>query len=522
MTGVSSSEPTPTATSPLVVDRYAIYDAIASGGMATVHLGRLIGTAGFLRTVAIKRLHSHFANNPEFTGMFLDEARLASRIQHPNVVATIDVVRKEHELLLVMEYVRGESLSRLVRRARDKNMRPSPSVVVEIMSNALHGLHAAHDALDEKGQPLGLVHRDMSPQNILVGVDGVSRVLDFGVAKAAGRVHTTKDGDIKGKLLYMAPEQLAAEALDRTADVYAMGVVLFETLTTVRMFAGDNEAASISKIITNDIRVPSEIDAALAPFDAIVRKATAGEAADRYPTAREMARDLEATCGPPASPAEVAEWVQALASETLDERARMVAEIERSSTRSKPPLPKDTDSARLLDAASEATASSISSLSTRSEPKSGTQPVHVAAPAAATVAPAPSAFTAPIKVGIALLSLILLLALVAIGYLLTLKVPSQPTPPPVASASTLPTPAGDDSSNRASTAIVTRPPASAPAMPAASVEPIASASASAAPRASASAPATGGPRIARPAVNCDPPWVVDKNGHRHFIPECMK
>lgn len=519
MTG-ASSEPTPSATSPLVVDRYAIYDAIASGGMATVHLGRLIGTAGFLRTVAIKRLHSHFANNPEFTGMFLDEARLASRIQHPNVVATIDVVRKEHELLLVMEYVRGESLSRLVRRARDKNVRPAAAVVVEIMSNALHGLHAAHDALDERGQPLGLVHRDMSPQNILVGIDGVSRVLDFGVAKAAGRVHTTKDGDIKGKLLYMAPEQLAAEPLDRTADVYAMGVVLFETLTTVRMFAGDNEAASISKIIANDIRVPSEIDPALAPFDAVVRKATSRDAADRYPTAREMARDLEATCGPPASPAEVAEWVQALASETLDERARMVAEIERSSTRSKPPIPRDTDSARLLDAASEATASSVSALSTRSEPRSGTQPVQALAPVAAAEAPAPSAFTPPVKIGIALLSLILLVALVAIGYLLTIKVPSQPVTPPIASATA--SASATDDSNRASTAIVTRPPASASAAPATSAEPSASASASASPRASASAPTTGGPRIARPAVNCDPPWVVDKNGHRHFIPECMK
>src|ERR1700710_2743493 len=137
---------------PTMVGRYAIYDAIASGGMATVHLGRLIGTAGFLRTVAIKRLHAQYAHDAEFTSMFLDEARLASRIQHPNVVSTLDVVMKDHELLLVMEYVRGESLSRLVRRAKDRGERLPPRVVVAIIAGALHGLHAAPIAVDEKGQ----------------------------------------------------------------------------------------------------------------------------------------------------------------------------------------------------------------------------------------------------------------------------------------------------------------------------------------------------------------------------------
>lgn len=515
MTG-APSEPAPTATSPLVVDRYAIYDAIASGGMATVHLGRLIGTAGFLRTVAIKRLHSQFANNPEFTGMFLDEARLASRIQHPNVVSTLDVVRKDHELLLVMEYVRGESLSRLVRRARDGNVRLPPKVVVAIMSNALHGLHAAHDALDEKGQPLGLVHRDMSPHNILVGIDGVSRVLDFGVAKAAGRVHTTKDGDIKGKLLYMAPEQLAAENLDRTADVYAMGVVLFESLTSVRMFAGENETAAITKIITNDVRVPSEIDPLLKAFDPIVRRATSKAASQRYPTARDMARELESLCGPPASPAEVAEWVQHLASETLDERARMVAEIERSSTRSKPPLPPD--SSRLIDHSNEATVSSVSAMSAArmpiGEPKSGTQPALVSP---ISPEPAPGGFTGPVKVGIALLSLLLVVSLVAVAYLLMLK-PPPPTAATAPTVSVTPPPAAptDEAAPKASATVVQRPGTSASA-----ATPSAP-SASAAPRASATATATGTQRTFKPAVNCDPPWVVDKNGHRHFIPECMK
>src|SRR5262249_4713049 len=158
----------------------AIYDAIASGGMATVHLGRLIGPAGFLRTVAVKRLHPQYASDPEFSSMLLDEARLAARIHHPNVVSTLDVVvaEEKNELLLVMEYIRGDSLSKLVRRARSFEEAVPPRIACAIIAGVLYGLHAAHEAHDEKGKPLGLIHRDVSPQNILVGADGVSRVLD--------------------------------------------------------------------------------------------------------------------------------------------------------------------------------------------------------------------------------------------------------------------------------------------------------------------------------------------------------
>src|ERR1700729_765840 len=190
-----------------IVGRYALYGELASGGMATVHLGRLLGPVGFSRTVAIKRLHAQFAKDPEFVSMFLDEARLAARIRHPNVVQTLDVVATEGELFVVMDYVQGESLSRLLRASR--TVGPIPvRVASAILCGALHGLHAAHEATDEHGVPLGLVHRDMSPQNVLVDVDGSARVLDFGVAKAAGRTQTTGRGKIKGKLRYMAPEQI--------------------------------------------------------------------------------------------------------------------------------------------------------------------------------------------------------------------------------------------------------------------------------------------------------------------------
>jgi serine/threonine protein kinase len=314
---------------PKQVGRYAIYEPIATGGMATVHLGRLVGPASFARTVAIKRLHPQFARDPEFVSMFLDEARLAARIQHPNVVPTIDVIATDGELLLVMEYVRGEALSRLVRHAAKAGVLVPPKIIAAIIVNALHGLHAAHEATDDSGRSLSIVHRDVSPQNILVGMDGVARVLDFGVAKAEDRVQVTKDNKLKGKLLYMSPEQLESGEVDRRTDVYAMAVVLFEALTQQRMFPGEREGAQLLRISQGDIRLPGQIHPQLAIFDDIVRKAAAKNPAERFSTAREFARALEAIV-PPASTTDVGEWVENLAGATIIERTKRIAEIERS------------------------------------------------------------------------------------------------------------------------------------------------------------------------------------------------
>jgi serine/threonine-protein kinase len=312
---------------PKQVGRYAIYEPIATGGMATVHLGRLVGPASFARTVAIKRLHPQFARDPEFVSMFLDEARVAARIQHPNVVPTIDVIATDGELLLVMEYVRGEALSRLVRGAAKNGERVPPKIVVSIITSALHGLHAAHEATDDAGRSLAIVHRDVSPQNILVGMDGVSRVLDFGVAKAEDRVQVTKDNKLKGKLLYMSPEQLESAEVDRRTDIYAMAVVLFEALVQQRMFPGEREGAQLLKIQQGQIRVPSEVVPELAMFDDVVRKAAAKDPSQRFATAREFARALEAVM-PPASTTDVGEWVENLAGATIVERTKRIAEIE--------------------------------------------------------------------------------------------------------------------------------------------------------------------------------------------------
>ena len=227
--------------------RYVLFDEIAAGGMATVHFGRQSGAAGFSRTVAIKRLHPNLAKDPEFVAMFLDEARLVARIRHPNVVPTIDVVATEGEVFVVMEYVHGESLARLRTAMAQAGRVADPRIVASVISGVLHGLHAAHEAKSEVGQPLNIVHRDVSPQNILVGIEGISRVLDFGVAKAIGRVQSTREGQIKGKLAYMAPEQLQGGHVTRRADIYAVAAVTWEAFTGQRLSRTRTRAPSLPR-----------------------------------------------------------------------------------------------------------------------------------------------------------------------------------------------------------------------------------------------------------------------------------
>jgi serine/threonine-protein kinase len=306
---------------PNILDRYALFDEIASGGMAIVHFGRAVGAAGFSRPVAIKRLHPQYARDPEFVSMFLDEARLAARVHHPNVVSTLDVVALEGELFLVLEYVHGESLAGLLRASRERGQLVPPAVGVAIVSGALHGLHAAHEATDNAGAPMCIVHRDVSPHNLLVGVDGAARVLDFGVAKAAVRSQTTREGQLKGKLKYMAPEQLRGVALTRTADVYSAGVVLWEVLTGERLFEADNEAALFGKVLEGVIAPPSRVLPSLPrALDAPILRALERDPSRRFATAREMAIALESAVQP-ASPTEVGDWVSRTARAALAQRA---------------------------------------------------------------------------------------------------------------------------------------------------------------------------------------------------------
>ncbi|MBX3221414.1 MAG: serine/threonine protein kinase [Labilithrix sp.] len=314
--------------SPRTVGRYVLYGELASGGMATVHFGRLSGPVGFSRTVAIKRLHPHYAKDPEFVTMFLDEARLCGRIRHPNVVPTLDVVTTQGEIFIVMEYVAGEALSKLMKAAVSKNALMPPRVAATVMSSVLHGLHAAHQTKDEHGRELGIVHRDVSPQNILVGADGTARVLDFGVAKAAGRMQTTRDGQLKGKIAYMPPEQLSGAPVTRQVDIYAASVVLWEALTGRRLFDGETEAIVLARAIEGCIDPPSKHNAFLEPaIDAVVLRGLARDPEMRFATAREMALAIEQTIGL-ASPSEVGEWVEQVVGDELHRRAQTIAEIE--------------------------------------------------------------------------------------------------------------------------------------------------------------------------------------------------
>ncbi|HEY1957782.1 MAG TPA: serine/threonine-protein kinase [Polyangiaceae bacterium] len=312
------------------VGRYVLFGEIASGGMATVHYGRQFGSAGFARIVAIKRLHPHLAKDPDFSAMFLDEARIAARVRHPNVVPTIDVVSlPEGELLLVMEHVLGESLSRLMRRVREHKEHVPPEIVAGIICEALHGLHAAHEAKSEKGEALGIIHRDVSPHNILVGGDGITRIVDFGVAKARGRIHATRDGQVKGKLSYMAPEQLRGKPIDRRCDVFSAGVVMWEALTATRLFGSDSEGETVTRVLEAPLIPPSQVVASLPrALDPVVLKALAREPSKRFDTARDMAAAIEAVV-PVANARAVAAWIQGVAGETLAERAHLIAELER-------------------------------------------------------------------------------------------------------------------------------------------------------------------------------------------------
>ena len=316
------------SSAPLLVGRYALHGALASGGMATVHVGRLLGSAGFARTVAIKRLHAQFARDPEFIAMFLDEARLAARIRHPNVVPTLDVVSEGDELFLVMEYVHGESLSRAWRATLAKGERIPPAIASAILVGAMHGLHAAHEARDEQGQPMQVVHRDVSPQNVIVGADGVSRVLDFGIAKALRRSHQTRDGQLKGKLAYMAPEQFRREPVTRAVDVYAASVVLWEALTGERLHAGDSEASVVERVLYGEYRPVRDVLPALpAEIDEILCRGLARRPDGRPATARELAVAVEECLGA-ASAIEVSSWLEGVAGPQLTERARLVEAVE--------------------------------------------------------------------------------------------------------------------------------------------------------------------------------------------------
>jgi serine/threonine-protein kinase len=253
--------------------------------------------------VVIKRVHRHLMEHRSFREALRNEARIASHIHHPHVVAVTDVLDHEGELLLVMPYIESAPLSAVLARGRREG-RPLPvPVVARIVADVLAGLHAAHEAMDMRGKPLAVVHRDVSPENIIVGVDGASRLIDFGVAKAADALEEGS-GSLRGKYAYMAPEQVRGEEVDRRADVFAAGIVLHEALTSAPLFGGETTVEALPKILEMPVPPPSRLRGGLpAGLDDVVLRALARDPARRFPTAaaflhaREVAHLLEARLG---------------------------------------------------------------------------------------------------------------------------------------------------------------------------------------------------------------------------------
>ena len=324
----------PTQSQSQHLGRYQLLAKLAAGGMATVYLGRIAGVGGFDRRVAMKVLHPHLAENHDIRDMFLDEARLAARIRHPNVVPVIDVGDEPgHGTFLVMEYIEGVDFSKVLRAAIKRGNRLAPPVVFKVVADMLQGLKAAHELKDRKtGKAMGVVHRDISPHNVLVGVDGISRITDFGIAKAEGRISSTKTGQLKGKLAYMPPERLHrkgdAHIDDARGDLFATAVCLWEALTGKRLFRGEDDLETVRKVLHSDIPKPSSVRPELEPIDDMIMKGLERDPAKRYQTAREFHRALEEASrkiGGMGRAEHVSQLLEALVGQSL-ERQRVAVE----------------------------------------------------------------------------------------------------------------------------------------------------------------------------------------------------
>lgn len=490
------------------VGRYQFADCIAKGGMATVHFARLQGDFDFSRIVAVKRLLPQFATDEQFKAMFVEEARLAARIRHPNVVPTLDVVADGTELILVMDYVHGDALSSLLRTLRLKSESIVPlEITTAIISDVLRGLAFAHATTNTHGEPLNIVHCDVSPQNILVGADGVSRVLDFGIAKATTSLPESSSGVLRGKPGYVAPEQLNGAPATPQSDLFSVGVVLWEMLTGQRLFGGGLRA-SLSRRQEGDVQPPSAFNPQVpAALDAVVMKALDSEPSRRFVDATAMMRVLEFAC-PPARPSKVAEWVEELAAETLTERHQMLSRLETEKRLSVVPQANATAATEWLDPEDLRTDAigEAKSLQTR---------VVATAPASRRLS--------RVAAGIAVVAMALL-----VGGYLAIEHRSEPA--------ALSTPVGSSPHSDRSGISQNHPGESARASVGPSAgsseamasvtAPIASVPGETRPLATAQVPVkspNSGQRTAPVRANqCSPPYTIDSAGRKHYRAECFR
>ncbi|WP_437673342.1 serine/threonine protein kinase [Sorangium sp. So ce131] len=309
--------------------RYRVVDEIGVGGMASVHLARMDGPGGFQKWVAIKRIHPHLVEDDQFVDMFLDEARIAAGINHANVAQVFDLGKDDNTYWIAMEYLHGEPLREVMRRAEERRLRISPELAARICSDAAEGLHAAHELRGKNGQLLGLVHRDVTPHNLFLTYDGYTKVVDFGIAKVADRLSSTRAGTLKGKLAYMSPEQVRGIEIDRTTDVFALGVVLWELTTNQRLFRMDTDLDTLEKVQACVVPPPSTIvpDYPI-ELESVVMKALAKHRQDRFQTAREFSRALQnflMRSGVFVGSEEVAQFVQQVFADRIQKREAHLA-----------------------------------------------------------------------------------------------------------------------------------------------------------------------------------------------------
>lgn len=277
------------------VGRYELMYRLGSGGMATVFVGRLSGPAGFERTVAVKVIHQHLADSKKFIDMFLDEARMAALIHHPNVVEIYEVGRDQGLFFMVGEFVHGPDLGKLLRRVEDRGTPLASEFSAYFAAQVCLGLHAAHETCDKDGNFLNLIHRDVSPNNVLISYDGYVKLIDFGVAWARNKLAHTESGALKGKIGYISPEQILGHDVDRRSDIFSVGVLLYIMATLTHPFPGKSDAERLNKIISGEATPPSSVRPDVHPgLERIILKAMSPSSKDRYPTALDMAKDLDA------------------------------------------------------------------------------------------------------------------------------------------------------------------------------------------------------------------------------------
>jgi serine/threonine protein kinase len=326
---------------------YVLVRKLAEGGMAEIFLAKLLGADGFERNVVIKRMLSHLSSMPDFVDMFRDEARLAARLSHPNIIQIHELGFIEGCYYICMEYLAGEDFSTTLRQAGRKRQYTPIPIVLRVLVYAARGLHYAHEFTNELGQPLHIVHRDISPSNLYLTYQGQVKVLDFGIAKAESRLAQTRTGVVKGKYIYMAPEQARGDEVDRRSDVFSLGVSLYESLTNVRPFARENDLAILNALLKGDFAPPTtlrrEIPKAL---EAVVLKAMAPRPEARYATAGALADALEREMAgqvPLATHAQLAEYLRGqFGEERFAEKTRIpaLATLKAQAAVTPPPPPR--------------------------------------------------------------------------------------------------------------------------------------------------------------------------------------